>query len=150
MVSMGYFQTCSKISKTMVWTIKNLILLPNIIVILGTIDKFDHNLVLVNINKLKPWRFIENKTLQPILIKPNDLIIDEFVQTKEPKPLPIELEDFQHVEFESINNYLTHGSIIKIDVHAHYYHDVHVEDNNVIVYNDQMTHFVRHLLTSIS
>jgi hypothetical protein len=37
--------------------------------------------VLVNINKLKPYRFIENRTLQPILVKPSDLVIDELVQT---------------------------------------------------------------------
>jgi hypothetical protein len=65
------------------------------------------------------------------------LIIDELVQTKEAKPLPIELEDLQHVEFEPVNNHLTHGSIIRIDVHAHYYHDVPVEDNNATICNDQ-------------
>jgi hypothetical protein len=39
--------------------------------LLMTIDKFDHNLVLVNINKLKPCRFVEDHTLQPIIVKPN-------------------------------------------------------------------------------
>jgi len=39
--------------------------------ILVTINKFDHNLVLVNINKLKPYRFVEGHTFQPILVKPN-------------------------------------------------------------------------------
>jgi hypothetical protein len=34
-----------------------------------TIDKFDHNPVSVNINKLKPYRFVEDHTLQPIIIK---------------------------------------------------------------------------------
>jgi hypothetical protein len=74
------------------------------------------------------------------------LIIDELVQTKEPKPLPIELEDLQHVEFESVNNYLTHGSITRIDVHVHYYHDVPIEDNNVTVCNDENDTFCETLI----
>ncbi len=65
----------------------------NNIVLLVIIDKFDPNLVLVNINKLKPYMFIEDKTLQLVLIKLNDLLIDEPIRTKEPKPLPVELED---------------------------------------------------------
>jgi hypothetical protein len=32
-----------------------------------TIDKFDPNLVLVNINKLKPYRFVEDQTPQLVL-----------------------------------------------------------------------------------
>jgi hypothetical protein len=48
-------------------------ILPNNIVLLVIIDKFDHNPILVNINKLKPYRFIEDHTLQPILAKPSDL-----------------------------------------------------------------------------
>jgi hypothetical protein len=32
-----------------------------------TIDKFDPNLVLFNINKLKPYRFVEDQTLQLVL-----------------------------------------------------------------------------------
>ncbi len=65
------------------------------------------------------------------------MITNDLVQTKEPEPLLVELEDLPHVEFELINNYLTHGSIIKIDLHVHYYHDVPVDDNNVIIDNDQ-------------
>ncbi len=37
--------------------------------LLVIIDKFDHNPVVVNINKLKPYKFIEDHTFQPILIK---------------------------------------------------------------------------------
>jgi hypothetical protein len=36
------------------------------------IDKFDPNLILVNINKFKPYRFVNDHTLQPILIKPSE------------------------------------------------------------------------------
>jgi len=32
-----------------------------------TIDKFDPNLVVFNINKLKPYRFVEDQTLQLVL-----------------------------------------------------------------------------------
>jgi hypothetical protein len=39
-----------------------------------TIDKFDPNLVLVNINKLKPYRFVEDHTRQIILAKPSDFL----------------------------------------------------------------------------
>jgi len=66
------------------------------------------------------------RTLQSVLAILSDLVTNEHVQTKEPKPLPIELEDLQHVEFELVNNHLTHGSIKGNDVHVHYYHDVHV------------------------
>jgi hypothetical protein len=81
--------------------------------------------------------FIEDITLQLILAKPNDLVTNEPTQTQEPEPLPIELEDFQHVGFELINNHLTHGNIKRTYVHLHYYHDAHVEDNNAIFCNDQ-------------
>jgi hypothetical protein len=51
--------------------------LPNNIVLLVTVDKFDHNAMLVNINKLKPYMFIEDKTMQHVLIKPSDLVTNE-------------------------------------------------------------------------
>jgi hypothetical protein len=50
--------------------------------LLVTIDKFDPNLVLININKLKPYRFIEDQTLQPILAKPNDFLSEEPMDVK--------------------------------------------------------------------
>jgi hypothetical protein len=59
--------------------------LHNNIVLLVTIDKFNPNPMLININKLKPYMFIEDKTLQPVIAKPSDLAIDEPVQTKKPK-----------------------------------------------------------------
>ncbi len=102
--------------------------MPNSIILLITIGKFDPNQVLVNINKLKPYKFIEDITLQLVLIKPSDLVIDEHVQTKE-------LEYFQPIEFEPVNH-LIHGNIKIIYVLVDYY-DVLVEDNNVIVCNDQ-------------
>ncbi len=79
--------------------------------------------MLVNINKLKPYRFIEDKTLQVILVKPNDLVTNEHVQTRKPKP-PIEPKEFQPIEFELVCNYLTLGSIKGTYVHVH--------DNDVI------------------
>jgi hypothetical protein len=44
------------------------------------INKFNFNLVLININNLKPYRFIEDQTLQPILAKPNDFLSEELVE----------------------------------------------------------------------
>ncbi len=74
------------------------------------------------------------------------MITNELVQTKELEPLLVELEDLQHVEFEPVNNYLTHGNIIGIDVHVRYYHDVRVEDNNVNICNDQNKTFSETLI----
>jgi hypothetical protein len=37
--------------------------------------------------------FIEDITLQPILVKFSDLVNDEHIQTKEPKPLLVEPKD---------------------------------------------------------
>jgi hypothetical protein len=78
MVSKG----CFEISKTMVAPYRIQYRLPNNMVLLVTIDKFDPNLMLVNINKLKPCRFIENKTLQVVSVKPSDLVTCEDVQTR--------------------------------------------------------------------
>jgi hypothetical protein len=60
--------------------IRHYCLLDNL-VLLVTIYKFDPNAVLVNI-KSKPYKFMEDKTLQVVLVKPNDLVMDEHVQTK--------------------------------------------------------------------
>jgi hypothetical protein len=45
-----------------------------------TVDKFDPNPILVKINKLKPYRFMEDQTFQPILVKPNDFLPKELVE----------------------------------------------------------------------
>jgi len=68
---------------------------------------------------------IENITLQLVLAKLSDLVTNEPIQTKEPKPLPIELEDLQPIKFEPVNNHLTHGSIKRTYVH--------VQNNNVTI-----------------
>jgi len=39
------------------------------------IDKFDPNPVFINMNKLKPYRFTKDHTLQPVLVKLNDFFI---------------------------------------------------------------------------
>jgi uncharacterized protein YfbU (UPF0304 family) len=75
------------------------------------IDKFDPNPMFVNLNKLKPYRFIEDKTLQLVLVKLSDLVIDELVQTRQPNSLSVEFKGFQLEEFELVNNHLTFGSI---------------------------------------
>jgi hypothetical protein len=46
------------------------------------IDKFDPNLVLVNINKiLKPYRFVRYHTFQHVMTKLNDLLPKKLVVT---------------------------------------------------------------------
>jgi hypothetical protein len=63
--------------------------LANNIVLLVTIDKFDHNLVIININKLKPYLFIDDRTLQPIFVNLNDLPTKELVENVVIKLIPI-------------------------------------------------------------
>ncbi len=97
MVSKGYFQTW--------WFAPYRIqyYLHNNTILLITIDKFDPNPMFVNINKLKPYMFTKDTTLQVVLVKPSDLITYEHVQTKEPEPLLlVEREEFQLVEFEPV------------------------------------------------
>lgn len=52
--------------------------------LLVTINKFDLNIVLVNINKLKPYQFVEDNTLQPILAKASDLLLEEPIEIGRP------------------------------------------------------------------
>ncbi len=59
----GLFPNMLQNLETMVWGLKDIILLHNNTILFVTIDKFDPNLVLININKLKPYKFIEDKTL---------------------------------------------------------------------------------------
>ncbi len=42
-----------------------------------TINKFDLNLISVNINKLKPYIFVEDQAFQPILVEPSDFLLEE-------------------------------------------------------------------------
>jgi hypothetical protein len=104
--------------------------------LLVTIDKFDPNLVLVKINKLNPFIFIEDKTLQHVLVKLGDLVTNKPIQTKKHVPLPVEIKDFQPIEFESVTNHSTLGSIKTTNVFVHHYHNLHVHNNNVVVSND--------------
>jgi len=43
------------------------------------------------------------------------MAINEPIQTSELEPLLVELEDLQPIEFELVNNHLTHGSIKGIE-----------------------------------
>ncbi len=110
--------------------------LPNNIVLLVTIDKFDLNIMLVNINKLKPYRFIKEKNLQLVLAKLGDLVTNKLVQTKELVPLMVEPKDFQLVGFEPVSNHLTPGNIKTTYVLVHHYHNGCVQDNNATMSND--------------
>jgi len=112
----------------MVWALQDTIQ-PNNTILFVTIDKFDPNPMLVNMNKLRPYMFIEDRILQPILVKPSDLVIDEPIQTKELDSQPTELKDFQPIELKPI-------CIKGIDVVVHHYHNVLVQDNDVTGNND--------------
>jgi hypothetical protein len=90
--------------------------------------------------------FLENKILQHVLAKPNDLATNELVETKEPEPLLVEHEDLQLVKFEPVNIHLTPNNIKGINVLVHYYHDVLVQDNNATISNDQNDMFNKALI----
>jgi len=116
--------------------------------LLVTINKFDPNSVLVNINKLKPFMFIEDKTLQPVLVKLGDLVTNKPIQAKELVPLLVELENFQLVEFELVSNHSTHGSIEITNVLVHHYHNFPFHDNNAMMSIDPHDVLRKHLLMS--
>jgi hypothetical protein len=44
----------------MVWILPNSILFTHNVVLLVTMDKFDLNLIIVNINKLKPYKILDS------------------------------------------------------------------------------------------
>jgi len=46
------------------------------------IDKFNLNPTLVNINNFKPYQFVEDNTFRPILIQPNNLLLEESIEKK--------------------------------------------------------------------
>jgi hypothetical protein len=50
--------------------------------LLVTIDKFDLNPILVNNSKMESYRFVEDHTLQLLLTKPNDLLLENLVETR--------------------------------------------------------------------
>jgi hypothetical protein len=68
--------------------------------LLMTIDKFDLNPILVNINMLKPYRFVEDQTLQLILAKLSDFLLEELVETNDSNNLFVE----ELVEINNIGN----------------------------------------------
>ncbi len=45
---------------------------------------------------------------------------------------------------------MTHGSIKRIDVPIHYYHNMHVRDNNAAICNDQSDAFSEALINVYS
>jgi hypothetical protein len=53
-------------------------------VLLVTIDKFNPNPVLVNMNKLNPYRFVDHNTLQPPVVKPSDMTAKVLVENETP------------------------------------------------------------------
>ncbi len=67
------------------------------------------------------------------MVKPSDLVTDELGQTKEHVPLSVEPKDFQHVRFEPIS--LTLGRIKATYIFFHHYHNLPIQDNNVMVSN---------------
>jgi len=77
-----------------------------------TIDKFDLNLVLVNMNKLKPYKFVGDQTFQRVLIKPNDFLPKELVETNHSSNPFIEESVKFHVRGLIANNLIEKEPII--------------------------------------
>jgi hypothetical protein len=97
---------------------------------------------------LKPYGFIEDKTLQLVLIKLNDLVSNELVQTRKFDSIRVELEGFQPLEFERVCKKLTACNIKGTYVPIHHYHNVHVHDNDVTTSNDQNKMFRKILINA--
>jgi hypothetical protein len=47
-------------------------------------------MVLVNINKLEPYMFIDDSTLEHVLTKPNDLATEVPIENEILEPIPLE------------------------------------------------------------
>jgi hypothetical protein len=75
---------------------------------LVTINKFDCNPILVNFNKLKPYKFIGDQTLQPILVKLNEILSKEPIGVK----YFDNLFNYQQVE-ETYSNNLSKEKIVE-------------------------------------
>ncbi len=48
-------------------------------------------------NKLKPYKFVDDNTLQPIVVKPSDMTTKVLVENETPELLLVEKEISQHV-----------------------------------------------------
>jgi hypothetical protein len=64
------------------------------------------------------------------------MVINEIIQMKELVPLSIEPKDFEPIGFELVSNYLTPSNIKTTNVFVHHYHNLLVQDNNVVTSND--------------
>ncbi len=73
------------------------------------------------------------------------MVTNELVQTKRPKTLPIENENYELVEFEQVDNYLTHDNIIGIDVHVHYLETYLLNLTMYLIAMIKMMHLVKYL-----
>jgi hypothetical protein len=49
-----------------------------------TIDKFDPNPILININKLKSYQYVKDNTFQCVLAKPSDMLPKKMVEIDQP------------------------------------------------------------------
>ncbi len=85
-----------------------------------TIDKFHHNPTLVNTNKLKPYRFVEDHTLRLVLVKPNDFLPKE----------PIEATHIFYNLFTKLVVEVTHynNMLNEEPIETNYYSNLFVED----------------------
>ncbi len=83
-----------------------------------TIDKFDHNPVLVNINKLKPYIFVEDHTFRHVLAKPNDCLLTKLVETTHSNNLFIK-QPFETTHFGNL--------FIKESVETNHYGNLFIE-----------------------
>jgi uncharacterized circularly permuted ATP-grasp superfamily protein len=83
--------------------------------LLVTIDKFDLNLVLININKMKPYWFVEDSMLQPILTNLSDMLTKELVEKQETNHmLDKELVEEEHVLFTTQPNNVSIKLVISV------------------------------------
>jgi hypothetical protein len=80
---------------------------------------------------LKPYKFINDNTLQHVIVKPSDVIIEVHVQKEIPKPIHVENDIYEPVFFKSIINDQNNAPIIINDI------PINNHQNDILVNNHQ-------------
>ncbi len=75
MVSQGRKDTRGQVQEKMVWSIQGKILLTNNNVLLVYVNNFEPNPILVNINKFKPYKYVD-QTLKRIQSSENQMSLE--------------------------------------------------------------------------
>ncbi len=75
---------------------------------------------------MKLYRFIEDRTLELVLIKLSDLTTEKPIQIKTFEPLIVEMDIFEPIVVEPINDNSTNGNITRNNVAVHYHNHIFI------------------------